>query len=479
MSKLENSKLFDDVKKQVIYRNDFSEAVFENYTLKQKKLLLLLIAGLKNDEDKEYNFSPKEIKGFINMERQSYKEFSNIICELQKKPILILNKEKNELESISLFDKLVFKEKDKTIRVVFGNSAKKLFLSLTGNFSKYFIENISKLKNINSIEFYLKGESNLFKKKFDLNISELNRAFNTSYKKASELERSLIVPSLKDINTNTDIEINYEKIKEGKKIVGFNFDIIRKKVYSEKLETAIEQAKKNIHISRANILNINTIHQLLRKFSEKDLIIGLNYCYSKIKKDFSRLTYLENTIKTGLELEKENFKSVKKEKIEEKTKNIPLFFPQEDNQDLFNIWENLENLEEKLSIEKKALNNFFKETNSSESFLMEMRNSSYTTYINTIKKYIIELIKDEPVANSQKIKSEPVKKKRGRRKKLDMLDELDLNLEVQKNEKSILTFIKKQYGKEFLSNIINSDEKNELLKKYYVELLIFKDKNKK
>ena len=87
---------------------------------------------------------------------------------------------------------------------------------------------------------------------------------------------------------------------------------------------------------------------------------------------------------------------------------------------------------------------------------MEMRNSSYIAYINTIKKYIIELIKDKPIITSPKIKSEPVKKKRGRRKKLDMLDELDLNLEVQKNEKSILAFIKKQFNRSSFKSIFNN-----------------------
>ena len=93
---MDNLLLFDEVKKEVIYSNDFSEVIFTNYNLRHKKLLLLLIAGL-NETDKTYTFEGKAIKIAINMERKAYTEFSKLLMELQDKPFLMYNKETEEL----------------------------------------------------------------------------------------------------------------------------------------------------------------------------------------------------------------------------------------------------------------------------------------------------------------------------------------------------------------------------------------------
>ncbi|WP_427042645.1 replication initiation protein (plasmid) [Fusobacterium sp. SB021] len=84
----ENLKLFnyDDMNKEVVYHNDFSNTIFTDFSLKEKQLLLFLIAGINNEDsnDKIYHFDPKEIKNMLSMERKSYGELSKIVHSIQK-----------------------------------------------------------------------------------------------------------------------------------------------------------------------------------------------------------------------------------------------------------------------------------------------------------------------------------------------------------------------------------------------------------
>ena len=81
-----NLTLFDVMKKEVTYHNDFSNTIFTDFTLKEKQLLLFLIAGIKDTDpdNKVYSFNPKEVKRMLNMTRQSYSLLSEFVFSLQK-----------------------------------------------------------------------------------------------------------------------------------------------------------------------------------------------------------------------------------------------------------------------------------------------------------------------------------------------------------------------------------------------------------
>ena len=119
-----NLTLFDIMKKEVTYHNDFSNTIFTDFTLKEKQLLLFLIAGIKDTDpdNKVYSFNPKEVKRMLNMTRKSYSLLSEFVFSLQKKPLTILKANK-KIEAISIFDKVVYSPNDESIDVKWGNSA--------------------------------------------------------------------------------------------------------------------------------------------------------------------------------------------------------------------------------------------------------------------------------------------------------------------------------------------------------------------
>ncbi len=634
-----NLTLFDVMKKEVTYHNDFSNTIFTDFTLKEKQLLLFLIAGIKDTDpdnkvysfnpkevkrmlnmtrqsysldftlkekqlllfliagikdtdpdNKVYSFNPKEVKRMLNMTRQSYSLLSEFVFSLQKKPLTILKPNK-KIEAISIFDKVVYSPNDESIDVKWGNSAIEFFKKFKTNFSDYFLENIIKLKNENSVEFYLKAESNLYRGYFDIEGEDIYKIFNVKYPDLYNVKRFLINTCLKDINKNTDINIQVKNKTIKRKIIGFTFSVVkypdlynvkrflintclkdinkntdiniqvknktikrkiigftfsvrRKVSLSDELTKKIEKIKKNIYISRSGFFNKEnlekTLHKLFRNFSNEELIQGLELCYHNIKNDFSTFSYLKNAIKYALDNKEENKKekselkeveiidknadiedaiivensekndNLKTEEINSKgIENIQLITKVLDKE--INIKEKIKNKEisldkfEKLSeeeqalIESKALILFKAENKGQDNFLVLMKKNSPTMYYKTLEKYILETMKENLIEEAEiiqknippieapiekplkKLEEKTLPKKRGRRKKLDMLDELDKNEEVPKNEKKIISFVKKIYGKEKVSEIIllKNEKKIEVFWSYYIELLKFNEEQKK
>ncbi len=443
----ENLKLFnfDDMNKEVVYHNDFSNTIFTDFSLKEKQLLLFLIAGINNEDsnDKIYHFDPKEVKNMLSMERKSYGELSKIVHSIQKKPLVILTS-KDTMDSISIFDKVTYNAKDQSISVSWGKSAIEMFKNLKGNFSKYFLTNVIKLQSENSVELYLKAESNLFKDNFFLSVPDIKKIFSVNYKSIGDMKKRLINCCTDDININTDILLNAIDVKEGRKIVGFTFKVSRKNLLNDTLKKKIEKIKRNIHVSKSGFFSYKkvdkTLHTLFRTFSEKELEKGLELCYKTIREDFKTLSYLEKAIKFALENEsaKEEKTKKKKETIskesekiialenesakEEKTKKKKETASKESEKtkaankttedDWFSRFNNLDSAK-KEEIEKKALEEFIKINKSQSNFISAMKQKSPTMYYNTLKDYILKFMAEDTPKEEVK-----APKKRGRKRKV-------------------------------------------------------------
>lgn len=477
---LNNLKLFnfDEMNKEVVYHNDFSNTIFTDFSLKEKQFLLFLISGINNKDsnDKIYHFNPKEVKSMLNMERKSYEELSKIVYSIQKKPLVIF-KSKELMESISIFDKVTYHVKDQSISVSWGKSAIEMFKNLKGNFSKYFLTNVKHLQLENSIELYLRAESNLFKGDFSLSISDIKKIFNVKYRFIGDIKKRLINCCVDDININTDIILNAIDIKEGRKIIGFNFRISRKNFLNDVLKNKIAKIKKNIYVSKSGFFSDKkvdkTIHILFRSFTEKELEKGLELCYKTIKEDFKKLSYLEKAIKFALENNRAKEEKIKKKKETKSYEELEIIEKKVEIEDWFSIFNKLD-YRKKEQIEKMALEEFTKITKVQNNHIIMIKQKSPTIYYNTLKNYIIDIMSK----NIQK-KDNIFPKKRGRRKKLDMIDEMDKSKEITKNEKAIKSFIKKKYGKEKMIKILeNTSTYEEIMFKEYINLLKEKEKKK-
>lgn len=120
---------------------------------------------------------------------------------------------------------------------------------------KYRLRNIVNLKSQYSIRLYSLLKDRAFGKyewKVDLEeLKELLSAKEKSYETFKVFNRSILQKAAKEINDNTDIQFTYEKILQGRRVVGIFFKIREEK--EEKIKVIEEKGKEKPEWERSLI----------------------------------------------------------------------------------------------------------------------------------------------------------------------------------------------------------------------------------
>lgn len=131
----------------VIHQNKLSYGKFEEFELRELKLLLKFIAEYSKTSENKIFLNAKEIKNFINMDRKSYSEFETLVRKLGKREVLIKDPTKNRYVVYHIFSKLDFDLDNKTVELSYAPDFIPLITNLEKNFCKYDLENIENLKS--------------------------------------------------------------------------------------------------------------------------------------------------------------------------------------------------------------------------------------------------------------------------------------------------------------------------------------------
>lgn len=97
-------------------------------------------------------------------------------------------------------------------------------------YTKYKKDIVLKLKKDYSFDFYHLAKKHQAMGKFEISLKNLKTELGLpdSYNDLSNLKKRVINPSLDEITANTDIDLTYENIKEGRSVVGFRFTVKEK-----------------------------------------------------------------------------------------------------------------------------------------------------------------------------------------------------------------------------------------------------------
>lgn len=159
-----------------------------------------------------------------------YRDLTNITNSLLNKPIVIYRKE--EVVKTTLLTTAVYNETLGTIEVVVNDTLKPYLLQQKGNFTKYNLKNIVKLKSKYSIRMYEILMSHAYQKNYIVKVSELKTVLGVlhkpCYQKYADFKRGLIEPVIDEINALTDIRVTYKAQKSGRKIDKLIFTIDKK-----------------------------------------------------------------------------------------------------------------------------------------------------------------------------------------------------------------------------------------------------------
>jgi len=234
----------------VVKANELIQNSRFNLSVQEQKIILYLISKIKPDDNelKDQLFNIKEfcqICGIDDNNGKNYRDLKQTIQNLHDKSLWINIDEKTEI-LFSWISSAAIEKDDGNIEISLNQKMKPYFLQLREKFTQYELIYTLGMKSQYSIRIYelLKSYENMHRKIF--NIDELKRKLmceKESYINFNNFKVKVLNIALKEINKLTDIFIEFETIKKGKKITQIEFIIKSKKEITERLKAFSEIEK--------------------------------------------------------------------------------------------------------------------------------------------------------------------------------------------------------------------------------------------
>lgn len=211
----------------VVKHNNLIEARY-NLSLNEQKIILYATSKLDRNKEK-FNLLTLNIREFFSLlgtTQERYTEIREVVKELRKKEIII-RKDGNEL-IVGWLSSIEYLGDQGEIELEFSEKLMPYLLQLKESFTRYELKNILYLKNKHSIRLYelMKQYEKIGKREFEL--KELRKTFNIrddEYLRFDNFDRVVLRSSKEEINKYTDLNIDYEKIKTGRRITSILFKI--------------------------------------------------------------------------------------------------------------------------------------------------------------------------------------------------------------------------------------------------------------
>lgn len=231
----------------IVKSNDLIEARYK-LNLNEQKIILYAVSKLDREKD-NFNILSLNVKEFTELlgtNTDRYSEIRDIVRNLRKREVIIDAKE-GEIITGWLSS---IQNKRGVIELEFSQKLIPYLLQLKERFTSYELKNILYLKNKYSIRIYelLKQYKNMSSntRKFDLiEFKHILMLEEEQYTRFYDFERFVLKPSMEEINKFTDINIQYEKITKGRKIVGIRYIVD----YLKKDNTYIQYLNESYDIS--------------------------------------------------------------------------------------------------------------------------------------------------------------------------------------------------------------------------------------
>lgn len=295
----------------VKYHNDMNKVSFANFKEKELDLFFSICQKMKDKGNAEVQFKFSEIREISQYTNRSIQRLYSDLDRLYKK-MLELNlkyEDENILQRFVLFSKYTINKKEKTITIKASEDFEYVLNNLIGNFTKFDLKELISLKSIYSKNLFrlLKQWESVKSKEFTLeefkNLLSIPKGFAIC-----KIDERVLKPALEEL-PKYFYDLKLEKIKTGRKVTGLKFTWEDKKVdpisemevveskqikISRKLFTIIEKARKNRYIQ--GVLDNKGIAYLVDKFTEEQLIKGLNCAYKEVKQDVGSINYLVTLI---------------------------------------------------------------------------------------------------------------------------------------------------------------------------------------
>lgn len=245
---LDNDRNYLVVKHNALIRNNrytLEKNKDNSLTLLEQKIILYTISRIK-PETSEFDFIAFDIKEFaavvgIDTSKDTYARVKEAITRLASR-IMWLKSIEEEI-TVRWIDKAKLNKRKGQVYIKLDDDLKPYLLCLYGNFTKFPLHSVIRMKSKYGIMLYEILRSYYFQNnriKFD--IEDLKERLDcNSYNSFTNFKKRVIEPAIKDINTYSEIYVEVEYIKKGhsySEIVFIMRDLAKPKNEAERIEAA-------------------------------------------------------------------------------------------------------------------------------------------------------------------------------------------------------------------------------------------------
>jgi len=222
--------------------NNVVEAIYkQRWTPEEHKLFLEVISRI-NKDDKDFKEIRIDIREFLVMTGDTYNTknyhiVKDVAERLTQKAIGL--EAKNGFVFWSVFSEIKHKKGEGHISIIINPRIKPFLLMLKENFTSIPKGEVYKLASSYAIKLYemLKRFEDTGKRVDKIRDLRMKLGVeDKEYKKFSDFERWVLKKAVDDINQKTDLEVSYEKVKEGRRISHIVFYIKQKEGYTTENE---------------------------------------------------------------------------------------------------------------------------------------------------------------------------------------------------------------------------------------------------
>lgn len=281
-----------DTKSLVVQANHIIEARYK-LSLEEQRLIKILISMIdEGDKDtKTYLIKASDVAEMLGItDDHIYYTIKQVTAKLLKQ-VLFIKKDGGELQ-VSWLSSVEYL-KGGMIELEISQKLRPYLLQLKEHFTQYQIRQIARLKSGFSIRIYELCKCNEFKGGFNIKLDDLKKMFmlETKYKLYGDFKRYVLITARDEINETTDIEIEFQEVKEGKKVDSIKFHIKNKAKISEQPSTTTIDSTATIEtpINRllAHLISLGvakrTAERIINDYDEARITKAIAYLEAKYK----------------------------------------------------------------------------------------------------------------------------------------------------------------------------------------------------
>ena len=268
----------------VVKSNQLIEARYR-LTLQEQRLLAIMISDIKPEdkEFKKYRYKISDILEWLQIEDKGYyKKLRNITRKLLSRTVSIYNTQENSLFQTHWLAGSKYYFKQGIIELSFHPDLKPYLLQLKRCFTKYALKNILELKSKYAFRLYelLKQYQEVGTREFS--IDELREKLGLKegeLKQWIHFKTRVLEISKREINSKTDLKIDYKTKKVKRKIEYIIFSI--KGIKKEKIDdNQNDKYEDLIKLIPEQYRKLKTITKAIDKYLNKE---GFEYCKRNIE----------------------------------------------------------------------------------------------------------------------------------------------------------------------------------------------------